>query len=380
MRLTFVINALGTGGAERVVVNLAHEFIRRGYAVSVVTVSREFEDFYPLPASVTRIALDHGGEVSGLPGKLRATVQRLRDLRRAVVGTRPDVVVSFLDVTNITTQIALLGTGLPVIVSEHSHPVHQPIRSRRWDRLRRWIYPRSVRLVSVSHAIDAEYGWLPPEKRAVIHNPLPPELPDGEPVIADSTRAYVVAMGRLVALKGFDLLIQAFAQLADDFPAWDLVILGDGPRRDDLTAQITAAGLADRVHLPGRVPNPFPTLRQAQIFVLSSRNEGFGNVLIEAMACGCPPVSFDCPGGPAEIITHEVDGLLVPPEDVSALAGALRGLMQAPARRAELAQNAERASTRWSLSAIGDQWETLFRAEANRRPAIDDQFGPGHKT
>jgi GalNAc-alpha-(1->4)-GalNAc-alpha-(1->3)-diNAcBac-PP-undecaprenol alpha-1,4-N-acetyl-D-galactosaminyltransferase len=277
--------------------------------------------------------------------------------------TKPSAVISFMDVTNVTTLIALSGAGVPVIVTEHSDPVTSPIRNRFWGILRRLTYPRAACVVSVSAGIDAFFGWMPAVKRAVIANPLPPDIP---PASTDERRQ-IVAMGRFVPEKGFDLLIDAFALIAPDYPDWCLLIMGDGGLRDDLTAQIARHGLTDRVDMPGFAAQPFERLAESAFFVLSSRTEGFGNVMIEAMACGLPVVSFDCPASPREIITPDHDGYLVPPEDVVALADAFRRMIDHPDERRRLAVNARETSARYRLNAITARWYDLFDSVGVKR-------------
>ena len=176
----------------------------------------------------------------------------------------------------------------------------------------------------------------------------------------NSERHLLIAMGRLVHQKGFDLLLQAFAQIAGRHPQWTLTILGEGPLRSELQSQTEALHLQERVHFTGAVANPFPMLRAADLFVFPSRFEGFGMALAEAMACGLPAVSFDCPEGPAEIIRDGIDGILVPPEDVGALAKALDRLMDDTQERQRLAERAPDVLERFSRDRILLVWQELF--------------------
>lgn len=355
MRITFVSNSLGGGGAERALINLASGFSDDGDVVTIITISREPDDAYPVPGGVERMALDLGGDGS-LAQKIERSLRRFIALRRTIIETEPDVVISFQDVTNVTTLIALVGAQVPVIVSEHNDPVTQPIRSRLWGMLRRVMYPRAERLVSVSNGIDTFFEWMPPEKRAIIPNPLPTmPLPS-----AQGNSDQIIAAGRLIPQKGFDLLIDAFAQIAAEYPNWRLVILGEGELRPALEEQIAHLGLEARIELPGFVNSPFDWLVDSDFFVLSSRSEGFGNVIIEAMACGLPIISFDCPTGPRDIITHEQDGLLVGPGDIDALAAAMRWLIDSPVERSRLGKAAVQTSQRYVLPNIMQNWRDLL--------------------
>lgn len=168
-------------------------------------------------------------------------------------------------------------------------------------------------------------------------------------------------MGRLDRQKGFDLLIEAFSRIAAKHPDWSVHILGDGSERAALEALIESKHLAGRVVLRGWVDDPVAELRAAELFVLSSRFEGFPNALLEAMACGLPAVACDCPGGPAEIIRAGTDGLLVPPEDTAALAAALEQLMSDDELRARLAGRASEVKRRFSVERFFEQWEAVLR-------------------
>jgi GalNAc-alpha-(1->4)-GalNAc-alpha-(1->3)-diNAcBac-PP-undecaprenol alpha-1,4-N-acetyl-D-galactosaminyltransferase len=157
-------------------------------------------------------------------------------------------------------------------------------------------------------------------------------------------------------------LLDAFSQVAGPFPEWQLSILGNGPLKEALEAKSRALKLAERVRFEGACTDPFSAMRAADVFVLSSRFEGFPNALTEAMACGLPVISFDCPCGPAEIIRHEVDGLLVPPEDVAALATALARLMASPQERQRLGARAPDVVVRFSKEKVLGMWEQVFDA------------------
>jgi GalNAc-alpha-(1->4)-GalNAc-alpha-(1->3)-diNAcBac-PP-undecaprenol alpha-1,4-N-acetyl-D-galactosaminyltransferase len=361
--LTLVISSLSGGGAERSMVLLGEGFIKQGYKVSVVTISGQETDFYQLPDGVDRLALNIAKDSPTLIHSLTNNFYRLRVLNQAIRSLKPDIVISFLDINNILTLIALINTNLTILVSEQNNPRMHAI-GRFWEILRRLSYPLATKVVSSSQGVDDYFDWLPKKKRAVIYNPLA-AVNDNQTQIDlikgfDIQKKWIVAMGRLTYQKGFDILLRAFHKIAHKYPDWQLLILGEGELRSDLENEIENLDLTKRVILPGRIDNPFPLLRLSSLFVLSSRFEGFGNVLIEAMACGLPVISTDCPSGPKEIIREGIDGILVPNEDASSLATAMDGLISDQAKRQSLASHAPEGAERFSLEKTIKIWEKLF--------------------
>lgn len=360
MKLLFASSSLTAGGAERVLTEIvSHLSNCSEYVVTVATLYGREVDFFTLPDNVHRIALNEARDSRSVIHAVRQNIVRVRRLRKVIRDTSPDVIVSFMPEMNVLASLASLGLGRALVVTEHVDP-EQWWPALPWRMLRRLTYRFASVLVSVSGGVDGRFDWLPKGKRRVIHNPVndawfsvPTECSTRQPVI--------LGMGRLVDQKGFDLLIAAFGKIAPRFKNWKLVILGEGSGRGELECLIVQLGLRDRVELPGHVADPRPWLRRVAIFALSSRYEGFGNVIVEAMACGAPVVSFNCPSGPSEIIQDHVTGRLVPPEDVNALSDSLSELMESPAERARLAEQAyQSAKQRFSTSVIAKHWATLF--------------------
>lgn len=360
-RLLLYIPSLRGGGAERVTVDLAQRWLSDGHEVVLVTQSDVSTDAYQLDSRVQRVSLNSLGK-TGLFGHLK----QIRLLRRELRRYRPDVVVAFLTSASVFALLAAMGLGLKVIVTEHAYPPFQRL-SKSWQRLRKRLYPRAMRVVTLTQA-TADYlqKEIPKAQFSVIPNAVHWPMVNQEPKVEVPKAAgkkWLLAVGRLQPVKGFDLLIDSFARFADAFPDWDLIILGEGPERERLACQIEALELQQRVFLVGRVGNMSWWYKKADIFVLSSRSEGLSNSLQEAMSNGLPCIAFDCDVGPRELIRHDIDGYLVQPAgSVEAMSEALVALISNPARRQSYAKRAVDMRDRYSMRRISALWNTLFQA------------------
>lgn len=362
MKITLVISGLSCGGAERVLVSIAKGFIQSGHSVAVITLSEKNSDFYKLPLGCTRIALGVMSESMGLMEAVKSNIERINVLRKAVDNTTPDVVISFLRITNITTILALLGRKYPLIVTEHND-LKVFSYGMLWETLGRLTYPLCSCVVSVSQGVDLNFSSLPKSKRAVIYNPILVEdngQVDELPTEVNLQKNLLVSMGRLTKQKRFDLLLQAFAEIAPQYPDWQMLILGRGELRKQLSQMRDDLGLSGQVIFTGALSNPFAVLKQAKLFVMASENEGFPMAHGEALACGLPVVCTDCPSGPSEMVRQGIDGLLVPNRDITALATAMAGLMSDKPHRQKLSTKAPEVLERFGLDAIVAEWEVLI--------------------
>ncbi len=358
-RLTLVSASLGGGGAERNLVRLAAHLHGEGAAVTVVTYEGSDSDDYAVPVGITRRTIGTERMRGVRWYRLFARWSKLHCLRDEILATRPELVISFIDQTNVEVLLALRGDPVPVIVAERINPAAHRLRLALLV-LRRLVYPRAARVTVLTEDSEHWARGLWPRWRVVrIPNPVP--VHEVAPA-ARSGPPYLCAMGRLAPQKGFDLLLEAFARVAEHHPTLELRILGEGPARGALEAQAAELGLAARVRFPGRLVNPFPVVAAAEVFVLSSRYEGFPMALAEAMSLGVAAISFDCPGASREIIRDGIDGVLVPPDDVAALAAAIERLLRDGPERQRLAAAAAEVLQRFSAEAVLARWSALIGA------------------
>jgi glycosyltransferase involved in cell wall biosynthesis len=275
------------------------------------------------------------------------------------------------------TLAATVCLGTPVIVRERTTPWRHEL-GQIW-RLFRWLlYPFAERVVVQTEAVRRAMKYVSKNRLEVIPNPAPPADGDvrscgyrksSEAELRNwlGAQSYVLAVGRLEPVKGFDLLLRAYAEVVDSIGDTKLVILGEGTQRAALAHLAVELGISRKVFMPGLVDNPILFMRGAEAFVLSSRFEGFPNALLEAMSVGTPAISFDCEHGPADLIRSGHNGLLVPPEDVGALAAAMRFLLADRTARAKLGAAATEVSQRFSVEAVMTRWSTLVREVVCRK-------------
>jgi GalNAc-alpha-(1->4)-GalNAc-alpha-(1->3)-diNAcBac-PP-undecaprenol alpha-1,4-N-acetyl-D-galactosaminyltransferase len=360
------------GGMQRAAVSLTASWAEQGNEVCLLTICHSQAPPYPMHPAVKLRSLGLTLQSQHSIRNLWRSLRRTWGLRTAIRETCPDVIVSFGTQTNIIALLATLGMPAPVIISERTDPSRSRIRPV-WQALRPLVYPWANALVCLTSSTLARFRAQIPVKGCVIPNfvTLPPSSAEPVPQLCKRSSRTLIAMGRLVAEKGFDTLLIAFSRIAAKHPDWSLSILGDGPLRSELEAQVLALGLSHRVHFAGEVCDPFLLLRQADLFVLASRFEGFPNALCEAMACGLPVVSFDCPSGPAHIIRHGVDGILVNPETSDALAEVMDRLMGNDQARAKLAARAPDVLRRFNSERVLALWDALF---AEVSPASKSPF------
>lgn len=361
-QLTLVIHSLEGGGAERTLAAMANHWAGAGDRVTLVTLAAPDNDAYELVASVNRVCLAGMQDSPNVLQAVSNNFQRLVRLRRAIREAKGDAVISFTDKMNVLTLLACVRLRQRVVICERVDPRRHAI-GRCWSFLRRRTYAWCDTLVVQTEGVrDYFRRFVPDAKIRVVANAV--QAADDQAARVQR-EPWIIACGRLERQKGFDLLIESFAQISGKHPDWRLKILGEGSQRDSLVDQIHALGLEQSVELCGWIESPDAWLRKTELFVLSSRYEGFPNALLEAMAAGVPAVSFACDSGPSEIIRHEIDGLLVPADDVQQLAQAIDRMILNPKERAAFGQRALQVAERFSRDRFFERWESILNAKAD---------------
>lgn len=334
-RLALFMPSLAGGGAERVMLTLAAEFVKRGLTVDLVLTRAQGAYVNNIPPGVRVVDLNVPRIIASLPGLVRY-------IRRE----RPSVILSALKVTNCIAVWAreLASVKTRLVLCEHSTLSEATSHTdRRRERflpcLMRWSYPRADTLIAVSKGVADDLAntiKYDRNKITVIYNPVvTPEIfskarePLNHPWFMPEEPPVVLGVGRLMAAKDFSMLIRAFARLRRSRRV-RLIILGEGEERSRLEALVEELDLKEDVALPGFVDNPYNYMANASLFVLSSRWEGLPTVLIEAMACGTSVIATDCPSGPQEILESGKWGKLVPMGADTELAEAMDEILNNP--------------------------------------------------
>lgn len=373
-RLTLVIYSLSAGGAERVMSILANYWAEKGWPVTLLSFDDGSKDpFYKLHPSIIRRPLGIAGASFNVLQGLINNIKRIRVLRQAIKTSAPEVVIAFTSRVNVQVLLAALGLDLPVVISERTVPAQRSL-GRIWNFLRHWCYAKSSCLIVQSQGVLSYFQDGSNMRMRVIPNPVMASNGFGsglENKKSAPAKKVLLSMGRLTQVKGFDLLLKAFSQVAQNHSDWSLVIWGEGPERGSLEKLRDDLGLHDCVQFPGLTNAPAQEMRRADLFALTSRWEGFPNVICEAMVCGLPVISFDCPHGPREIIRENIDGILVPHKDVDALAASLHSLMGNEAERNRLSARAPEVLERFGLKKVMGMWEEELNATLER--SINEQ-------
>ncbi len=335
-RIALYLNHLEIGGAETIFIELARGFIELGFRVDFLLGEKRGALISQIPETARIIELGVSNAVSGIP-KLAQYLRR----------ENPSAFLTITELTSLAALTAKLISGVSaymmiVLATTISRHKRAPLKKRLERFLVSLLYPKADGIVSVSRGAAedlARYAGLPSKRIKVVYTPvIKPSLfvqmtePIHHPFFQGDGTPVVLGVGRLTEPKNFPLLMEAFALLRQRIPS-RLIILGEGEMRPALENLINALGVQNDVSLPGFVPSPYPYMNRASVFVMSSMWEGLPGALIEAMACGAPVVSTDCPSGPSEILDGGRYGHLVPVGNPQALADAIEASLRGDQRK-----------------------------------------------
>jgi N-acetylgalactosamine-N,N'-diacetylbacillosaminyl-diphospho-undecaprenol 4-alpha-N-acetylgalactosaminyltransferase len=363
-RVLFLINSLIGGGAERVMCTLLRhsEAEREEFDMTLALLDVEERGNHP-PDWIDLRQLDCR----------KSLLRSMSATRKLFADLKPDVSVSFLTRSNFANVANARG---PCIISERAHTMAHLSRGPRDLVSRatvRLLYPRASRVIAVSEGVSEGLRQsfnVSPDRLVTIANPVDIEAiarKAAEPPAITLDEPYILGMGRLVKQKNFELLIRAYASSGD---ARKLVILGQGPERDALQSLARECGVAERVLFAGFIANPYPLMRRADLYVLSSNSEGFPNALVEALALGVPAIATNCDSGPSEILagasrsaieglTFAPYGVLVPANAIEPMAEAIRALCDPQRSAAYAAVGVKRAGEFGAAAAKDRYWEVI---------------------
>ena len=354
MKIQFFIGGLSGGGAERVTCNLANILVNRGHEIKILTMSDDTPS-YDIDIKIKRIPLLRSNERKGF---LYNSIIRFTRLIKYLCKQKIDVYVVMLPITTILLLQLRKFTKAKVIAAERVDPSQYPVKKQK-------------QLKSLAHKAD---GWVfqTEEERnwygettgkalvSIIPNAINPDF-IREPYQGERKQMIVTA-GRLTEQKNHELLIKAFAGISKDYPEYQLVIYGDGPKKEHLEKVAENSGVQGKVLFPGYTTNIGETIKDASMFVLSSDYEGMPNALMEAMALGLPCVSTDCNGGGAKfLIENEKNGLLVSKSDVDALAAAMERMLSDREFAEQCGREAHKICERLAPEKIYGQWESFIK-------------------
>jgi glycosyltransferase involved in cell wall biosynthesis len=370
---------LDGGGIQRSMLHLARALVDRGHRVDLLVYKAQGDFVDSVPSGIRVVALETAPAWMGrlhafraapehliqlalpvlLPLKPQSTTRCLPALVRYLREERPAVLLSAEPYLNLLALWArrLAGLSVRMVISERIH-LSSHLRDRAKRRKWRWrfimpllrrMYPEADRIIAVSRGVADDLSnlvGLPPERVTTVYNPVvdselakKAEAPIDHPWFVPGAPPVIIAAGRLAEQKDIPTLLQAFAQVRAQRQA-RLLLLGEGEMRRKLEALARELGVDQDVSLPGFTSNPFAYMAGAAVFVLSSAYEGLPGVLIQALACGCPVVSTNCPGGAAEILENGQYGRLVPVGDPAAMAQAIIATLEAPPDRGLLQKRA----------------------------------------
>ncbi len=366
MKILFVWRKIDqvAGGVERMITAMMNEMVKRGHEVSLLTWdNKNSSSYYKMDERIIWHRLDMGDPMKKAGWRLR--FKRIPKIRRIVKENRPDVIMCFESGVFLSIRLFLLGFNIPIIAAERNAP-------SRLDFLKAHQRNKVFLTLMLANKITVQFERYRNEypnylyKRIIaIHNPVIPATKFAVPKGKKGKTKTLLTVSRLAYQKNIAVLIEAFTKLAAEFPNWQLVIAGNGEDEQKLKTIIAGCNLENRIKLLGAVRDVTPLYKEAHLFCLPSRWEGFPNALAEAMAHGLPAVGFTECAGVSDLMKHKTTGLLAEGNgNIASLTKALKTLMQDEAQRVNMGANAAQIIEQYKPELIFNQWEALFKKTA----------------
>lgn len=369
MNLVLFINSLtGGGGAERALSKLANHWATTDHRVTLVTLAPPAHGDYELASNITRISLHASGISKNPLHAIMNNCARIIRLRKVLKDIHPDCVIAFMTTANVIAIMAAIGTRIPVVGSERTH-LHNAGLALSRQLSQRLTYKYAETIVALT---ETSAKWVRDNLKCrvtVIPNSISLPLPESGPAKDPSNHLaadckMVLCVGRLVKEKLMAHLIEAFAvaekRLGSNQPMWKLVIVGAGEEEEELLQLVARLDITNFVHVH-QVGNVQHWYERADIYAMTSQHEGFPNALLEAMACGCPAIAYDCATGPAQLIEDGHNGHLVPLYDQTLFCDRLVELMLDETKRAQFGAAASTLTTRYSDDEIFTAWTSTVQ-------------------
>lgn len=342
--IAIIVSSLSMGGAEKVASFLANNL---PFNITLILWSDK-NRFYSVNENVKICVI--GNKRIPLIGGLISNITKIFSLVKIFKKHKIDLTISFIHQTNILNIIASNLAKIKSITTEHS--IYESLESQKvWFLLRKIIYPYATCITTLTSKDLKNYSFL--KNICVMPNPI--SIEEGELKDYSTYKPYILSAGRMIESKHFDELIEAFAKFSKTHTEYSLLLAGDGALRESLEQKSKELGA--KVVFLGKQENLYSLYKQAEFFALSSYKEGLSNVLIEALMCGIPVVSYDCPYGPGEIIEHNKNGFLVELGNVERLEEAFYQLIQ---QKEQMSKEAPKIKERFGKEVVLKKWQELI--------------------
>ncbi|MCY8826927.1 glycosyltransferase family 4 protein [Bacillus atrophaeus] len=381
MKIYFLtMNIYGMGGTVRTVLNTANHLVDQGYNIEIISLfKRQRKEFFFIDPRI-KITVLHDVTTWNKEGKnIKVRFGNFLLSKKTKLIHRDEEAIHFFSLMSdiklytfiktikngvlITTRPSFnlfaakyANKGVVLVGQEH---LNFSIYPKGMQNSIMKYYPKLDYLLTLTDDDTEDYKNIFLDSNLTVKK-ITNSIPDIEPIKSPLIDKTIIAAGRLAEQKGFDLLIKSFSKVVEKHPDWILKIYGIGSEKNNLLDIILKEGLYNNVFLMGATNNIQKELARSSIYVLSSRFEGFGMVIVEAMQCGVPVVSFDCPKGPSEIIKSGIDGILVENGNIEKLANSINYLIDNPSIRLQMGEQAFLNVDRYSTRNIGNKWEGLF--------------------